>query len=196
MNYILADHQSEIFYPHTLTRPISELRLGILTIREKWMKYLKTDRVGYLTENHLVGKFGRELHNDNILIDSRVLPDSSLVKQISALLHNQALVCDGVCVAIRVDGNELQEAGYPLSPGDRLNASTHVIQTTEKITRLNKLTELFTRNGEFLQADFKLLTKGKKSAKVNDTNTVLGKQLFVKDSAKVNCSILNTETGP
>lgn len=196
MNYILADHQAEKFYPLTLTRPISELRLGILTITEKWRKLLKTDQIGFIAEDYLKGKYSFQLHSDNIVIDSRVLPNASLCKQIQLLLHNQALVMNGKCVAIRVDASVLQSVAYPLEPGSLIDANTRLIELEDAPTVLSKLTELFSLNHESIDADFSLLTKGKKSEKVNDTNQVLGKRLFVKGDVKMNFATLNTETGP
>ncbi len=196
MNYILADFQSENFYPHTLTRPISELRVGVLTIREKWMKLMKSEQVGCFPESHLQGKFPHQLQSDNIIIDSHVIPTAALSKMVQGLLHNQALISEGRCVAIRVDASVIKDKSYPIDPGQLIDPNTKVIELEDKVSFLNKLTDLFTRNAEFIEADFKLLTKGKKSEKVSSTNTVLGKNLFVKDGAKVNCAILNTETGP
>lgn len=196
MNYILADHHSEDFYPLTLTRPIAELRCGMLTIREKWLKLLKADNISWFSEKHLSGKFALKLQSDNVLIDSRILPTTDLVKQIKGLLHNQALVFGETCVAIRVDASLLTEAVYPAEPGTFIDSNTRVIEVSSEPFRLDKLTQLFTANGSFIESDYKLLTKGKKSEKLNSTNTVIGDQLFVKGDVKANCSIFNTETGP
>lgn len=56
MNYILFDgSERDSLLPITFTRPVADIRTGILTIKEKWEKYLgtkvsfKTD--GYLSEN-------------------------------------------------------------------------------------------------------------------------------------------------
>ncbi len=196
MNYILVDHQSETFYPLTLTRPISELRCGMLTIREKWVKMLKTEQVNYLAQDHLSGKYKHPLHSDNVLIDSRIIPTPSLAKQVLGLLHNQALVSNGKCIAARIDGGTLRDVTYPVEPGQFVDANTRVIEVEEAPLSLSKLTDLFTKNAAFIEDDFKLLTKGKKSEKVNSTNVVIGKKLFVKDDVKMNCVVLNTETGP
>ncbi|HER40991.1 MAG TPA: glucose-1-phosphate thymidylyltransferase, partial [Salinimicrobium catena] len=43
MNYILFDGPArDQFLPFTFTRPVAEMRIGILTIREKWEKFLNT----------------------------------------------------------------------------------------------------------------------------------------------------------
>ena len=53
MKIILFDDKSwGTLRPLTFTRPISELRVGILTIREKWEKRFG-DKVAYLTKDYL-----------------------------------------------------------------------------------------------------------------------------------------------
>ena len=57
MKIILFDDKSwGTLRPLTFTRPISELRVGILTIREKWEKRFG-DKVAYLTKDYLQEKF-------------------------------------------------------------------------------------------------------------------------------------------
>ena len=57
MNYILFDGPSRnALLPFTYTRPVADIRIGILTIREKWERFL-----GYttttITEDYLAEKF-------------------------------------------------------------------------------------------------------------------------------------------
>lgn len=196
MNYILSDYNSEAFYPLTLTRPISALRLGILTNREKWEKYLEAGKLGYLCEEHLQAKFPNKLQSDNILIDSRLVASAAIASQVSKLLNNQGLTWKGECLVIRIDAGELQHKSYPLTPGMLISDKTKLMELSEEPTLVSRITDLFSLCHKFIQEDFKLLTAGKKSEKLNKTNTVLGEQLFVKGDVKANCVIINTETGP
>ncbi len=196
MNYILADYQPEQFYPLTLTRPISALRVGMLTLREKWAHLLNSNQIGNFCEPYLASKFPYQLSTDNVLINSRVIPTADLAKAILRMVHNQAIVYQDQCIAIRIDASQLQEQQFPVNLENLIDSRTQVKTYDKSISFLNKLTDLFTQNHEFIAADFKLLTKGKKSDGVNKTNQVLGKNLFVKKGVKVSCSILNSETGP
>ena len=59
MNYILFDGPSEIILlPFTYTRPVADIRIGILTIREKWETYL-----GFTTTTDYRRLFIRKISN-------------------------------------------------------------------------------------------------------------------------------------
>jgi UDP-N-acetylglucosamine diphosphorylase/glucosamine-1-phosphate N-acetyltransferase len=51
-------------------------------------------------------------------------------------------------------------------------------------------------NAAELEADFDLLTTGRKSAPVHESCTVIGDRIFLEEGAKATASILNTTTGP
>ena len=72
MNIILFDNNREDFYPLSLTRPISYFRLGILTIIEKWNLHFQS--VSVLTDDYLTKKFPARILDDNIWINSQVIP--------------------------------------------------------------------------------------------------------------------------
>ena len=83
MNYILFDgNVRKSLLPFTFTRPVAEIRIGILTIREKWEAYLKTD-ISFKTEEYLSGKFPLITEHENVLINAAYLPNATLVEQIA-----------------------------------------------------------------------------------------------------------------
>src|ERR1039457_490730 len=93
MNYILFDDFSrENLLPLTFTRPVAEIRLGIMTIREKWEEYLKV-KTSTLTEGYLNQKYPLVKEKNNILINGSVSPTKELVEEIKKLKPNQALIC-------------------------------------------------------------------------------------------------------
>ena len=79
MNVILFDTNRHNYYPLSFTRPISHLRVGIFTIKEKWENYYTS--VSIKTENYLSAKYPLEIQNDNLWIDARTLPSLSLVTE-------------------------------------------------------------------------------------------------------------------
>ena len=80
MNIVLFD-QPEIrtsLLPFTFTRPVSDIRVGILTIAEKWRKWLDSD-ISYMTESYLANKYPKVSGNDNLSINGAVCPNIQLV---------------------------------------------------------------------------------------------------------------------
>ncbi|MBK6524379.1 MAG: hypothetical protein IPG07_01830 [Crocinitomicaceae bacterium] len=58
MDLIFHDNNLHLsLAPLTLTRPVSEIRFGILTISESWIKLLKPASTGFITEVYLSEKF-------------------------------------------------------------------------------------------------------------------------------------------
>ena len=89
MNLILFDQDPEIYFPLTLTRPVSYLRIGISTIKEKWERFFKS--VSVKTSDYLIDKYPIELSNDNIWVSSKIIPSQSLITEISSLRKGEAL---------------------------------------------------------------------------------------------------------
>ena len=91
MNYILFDGPSRnALLPFTFTRPVADIRIGILTIREKWEKYLGSTTTT-LTEEYLSEKFPMVELEENVMINASYLPNPVLVELISNLERNQAV---------------------------------------------------------------------------------------------------------
>lgn len=191
MNYILFDDQSRNhLLPLTFMRPVADIRIGILTIREKWEKYLKT-KTSSLTESYLSTKFPIVKAESNILINGSVCPNAELVKEIINLKPNQALVTDDSIIALNVSDKDLDESGeMDISGIDEFNTKSQIFQISE-------LFDIFWKNGEAIEHDFKLLTAKRKSEKLSNTNRVVGEEnIFVEKGAKVEFAILNASTGP
>ena len=180
MNYILFDHHRENLLPLTYTRPVADIRIGVLTIREKWEHYLNTT-TSTLTEDYLQLKFPLVTNEDNVWINGGVCPTVELVKAISQL-------AEGVC---------LKQGDTTLAYHSNAEAPTTEITFEGELTQVSRLWHIFQHNEVAIQADYDLLTAGRISQKLSDTNQVLGAEnIFVEEGAKVECSILNATTGP
>lgn len=188
-NYILFDTPvRELLYPFTHTRPIAACRVGILTIQEKWERWLGTG-VSHFTVPHLQDKYPL-LHKDsqtvNILLSGHILPDAGLVAAIAELQPDQELYKDHQLLAKAVLGRDVPT----LSEGDRKNYPGEVLG-------IYKPWDIFALNDKAIRADFKLLTAGRTSAILSHTNQQINHtDIFVEPGAKVECSILNASTGP
>jgi len=180
MNYILFDDKAvrEHLLPLTFTRPVCDIRIGILTIREKWEHELGKS-VSVKTEEYLSKKYPELVSKkeDNIWINGSVLPTSGLVKAIKKLQSSEALVNGNVVIAI--NGSKAKTIKWK---GDAF-------------MKVERLWDIFAKNGQAIEDDFTRLTKGKKSAKVSPTNVLIGKRIFIEKGAKLECAILNSTSG-
>lgn len=189
MNYILFDnYRRNYLLPLTFTRPIAEIRIGILSIREKWEKYLNTT-VSFLTEDYLSVKYPLVKDEDNILINGSICPNKELMEEIHQLMPNQTLIDGDNVIALRVKKEDLDQACND-PKGDC------EVQTKCTYLKLNNVWDIFAKNDQAIREDFALLTNGRTSAPISATNTSFGEDIFIEEGAKVECAILNASAGP
>jgi len=171
-------------------RPVAEIRIGILTIREKWEHYLKA-KTSTLTESYLSTKFPIVKEKTNILINGSILPTPQLVKEINNLKPNQTLVTADTIIALNINEEDLDDTG------DMDITGIDEIETVTEFLKINESWDIFRLNGEAIKDDFKMLTKGRKSQPISDTNRVgSSENVFIEKGAKVEFAILNASTGP
>jgi UDP-N-acetylglucosamine diphosphorylase/glucosamine-1-phosphate N-acetyltransferase len=185
MNVILFDDPAirVNLFPFTLTRPVGAIRIGILTIAEKWEQWLKTT-VSFQTEDYLSAKFPRKASVDDLLINGAVCPDADLKATVSALPNGYFLV----------QGNLLLAARNPRGAMTERN----VVEYKNKITLIDQVWKIFGQNATQLRTDFVLVTAGRKSAVIHDPHTRVynAADIFVEEGVYIKSAILNAETGP
>ncbi len=187
MNYILADGpQRKALLPFTFTRPVGEIRIGILTIREKWEKYLEAS-ISFKTEEYLSEKYPMVTADENIVITASFLPNAKLAAMVRSLSADQAIFYGEELVAYRTK-----------NPNMEMDTSRFkVIHFKGEVLTVDFTWDIFSKNGEALQADFNIITKGRKSAPISDTNRLIhAENIFLEEGAKVEHSILNASNGP
>ncbi len=192
MNYILFDENvvRTNLLPLTFTRPVSDIRIGILTIREKWERHLKSP-TSSLTDAYLSDKFPIVKMAENILINGSICPNDEIVAAIRKLKPNQTVVYNDTIIALHITAEDLDSAGDTSAEG------IEEIQILEAPVKINHTWEIFAKNEISLNDDFTLLTKGRKSQKLSETNRVVGEEnIFVEKGARVEFAILNGTTGP
>ncbi len=191
MNYILFDDNTRNnLLPLTFTRPVADIRIGILTIREKWEKVLDA-KTSSQTEDYLSKKYPLELaiDSDNVWINGSFCPSNQLVSEIKNLQPNQALLSSGSVLAVNT-GND-KNFNFVI-----INSFTK-LESIAMPMRVENLWDIFSKNGEAIINDFELLTVGRKSQVLSSTNQILGiENIFIEEGAKVECAILNANTGP
>jgi len=185
MNYILFDDSREKLLPLTFTRPVCELRIGILTVREKWDAYLNTTS-SMLTKDYLQVKYPLVATTDNILINGGVCPSLALVEAIVTLNDGERLVKNGKLVATRIVGN-VSEFDATIIAGREFQG---------EILTVENPWDIFSKNGLAIESDFELVTTGRTSLKLSESNTIIGGgKIFLEEGAKAEACIFNTSSG-
>jgi UDP-N-acetylglucosamine diphosphorylase/glucosamine-1-phosphate N-acetyltransferase len=177
--------------PLTYTRPVSELRTGILTIKEKWELWLE-GVASHITQDYLAEKFPINIADDNYIIDGSILPNESLCNLINDLEYNQALLYQGELVAARLDDIHLERLG------EMEAKDFNGVEINITFTRISRTWHLFQHNATELSLDFQQLTDGRTSQPLSKSNQIIGNasNIFLEEGAKVECAILNVTDAP
>ena len=190
MNIVFFDDQTwKNLHPITLTKPVADVRIGILKIAEKW-KYFFSEKVFYETENYLSKKFlnSREEKSLSLFINGSVIPTIELVEEIKKLLPGEKLICKEILVAYFPKENDFNE-------------NSLVVYTEKKFSKelicIRNLWDIFSLNAVALKLDFDLITKGRYSQELPVSNKYIAPEnIFIEEGAKVECCILNATYGP
>jgi UDP-N-acetylglucosamine diphosphorylase/glucosamine-1-phosphate N-acetyltransferase len=204
MYYIFFDDRRASFQPLTLTRPVADLRMGVLTIAEKWQMMLKkaadTPVFGYLTATYLAEKYPTNLpvnllaHDTNIqicYINARALPQADLIDEILQLPDGGQLWKNDILLCCKTNTAISEPYQWALSAENvRKTASDPII--------ISHIWDIFTQNAAALKADFQLLTQGKTSQPISNTNTIIGDRanIFLAEGATVEAAMLNVKGAP
>lgn len=186
MNYILFDGTvRDQLLPFTYTRPVADIRVGILTIREKWEHYLGFTTTT-VTEDHLSNRWPMVELDKNILINASFIPSEELVTLIKALKENQAIFYEDEPLA------------FFSSEGQEIDFDTfEVMQYADEVFQIEHTWDIFSKNHKAIALDFKLLSKGKTSQPLPAHVTAFNEtEIFVEEGAQLwNCT-LNATDGP
>lgn len=190
MQYILFDTKERAkLFPLTLTKAIADLRMGILTIRERWDRWLGVSS-WVLTDTYLQALYPLPSAGEFVYIDASVIPDLKLVEAINNLELNEAIVDDSGLIAARIITDVV-------SIIEELPLLKNTTKSIHAVQRLTFPFELFHWNGKMIEHDFNLITKGRISDDTKDSVQVCKpSQIFVEEGAEIDYSFLNASTGP
>lgn len=172
--------------PLSFTRPVADLRIGILTIAQKWEKYLGAES-GFLTIAYLAAKYPL-LSDAELFINGSVCPDEGLLDAIANLKQGECLKKQDLVIACKINKGDL----FDIDVQDKLKS----IEYSGSFIRVVVPEDIFKFNDIELKKDFALLTKGRTSAKLSTTNTFIGDNFFAEDGAGAECSSFNSLNGP
>ena len=181
MHYIFHDgSERETLKPLTWTRPVADLRVGILTLREKWSLRSPGSSFSYRTEAYLGGRFDvAQPEGDAVRrVRGAVVATPALVDAVHGLKEGQQLVDS--------QGEWLASHGTD---------AAEVVVFADSVRFIRRPYDVFSANAEALEADFDLLTAGRSSAPISSTNTLLGDRIFAEHGAQVEASVLNSRSG-
>ena len=187
MNYILFDGPSrKKLLPFTFTRPVADIRVGILTIREKWEHELDATTTT-VTEDYLADKYPMVELEDNIMINASYLPNRELIEMIKALEEQQAIFNDEDVIAF-----------YSRDTQETIDFSSYqAIEFREELLKIESTTDIFNINAEAIKEDFDRLTRNRQSSPIPQGNHVIGHEaVFIEAGAKLNFCTLNATQGP
>ncbi len=189
---LFDDDKRDLLLPLTFTRPVCEIRIGILTVREKWEKRFQA-RASYITQDYLAEKYPLVVGEDNIVINGSACPSDHLFRLVSELDMNEALLKDDDLIAARLDEAQFNR----LMADEEVESLSGFDLLDTPFIRVKNVHDIFSLNGAAIEEDFALLTRNRKSQAISHTNTVIGRdRIFLEEGAKVECSILNATSGP
>ena len=182
-------------HPFTLTRHMQDIRVGILTIREKWEKLLQLPSFNkwedhYLSDDSSI-KIGEQKDPDTaLLVHANVLPTKAMISKIKKL-QNGEYISAGKNGSIAFAFSNEQVIGLhkiKVTRQVKYESPLKILQYPWEIVRLNDWA---------IREDFVLLTSKRRSAAISKTNAVINSsQIFMEQGAKVEHCILNASAGP
>ncbi|MDN4164517.1 GlmU family protein [Cytophagales bacterium LB-30] len=176
--------------PFTYTRPVGAIRVGIVTLQEKWAKQTLLP-VSFYTEAYLQKKYPMQMGSENVFINASLLPNATVWKAIQGLQPGEALKKEGVMLAARVHGEAVKSF-------DVADVKWREVAYAEEAELIRDPWDIFSKNAAQIRYDFAQLTQGRKSAGVNDRYTmVYGEEnIFVEEGADIKAAVLNASEGP
>lgn len=191
MNVIFFNDKRKNFLPLVYTKPLCKVRFGILTIEEKWKEYFTKKGIkvisSYHTEDYLDIKYPLIFEDENVFINSRYMPNERLVDFIvNNLIHDEAIFFNNELIATKCTKEQFLAQSY------------YIKDTNESFVSLSidNVTDLFVKTAEAINNDYSLLTKDRISQQLSTTNTIIGKDVFVEEGAKIEAAVLNASNGP
>ena len=187
MNYILFDGPSRnALLPFTFTRPVADILIGIMTIRQKWEMRLGSTTTT-LTEEYLSEKFPMVELEVNVMINASFLPNAVLAEMVGNLEPNQAIFKGDEVIAFYT--NDQQE---------EVDFDTYeILEYEDDCITVKNTWDIFSKNDVAIREDFEYLTEDRRSQPIpKSVNVIAPENIFIEEGAKLEFVTLNASTGP
>lgn len=190
-NIILFDGPSRNdLKPFTFTRPVADLRVGILKIAEKWSRLLNA-MCSFDTQEYLSEKFKQNFTEKNHFVDGAILPDKQIAQAIGELKPGEALQKSERLLAVCLTRQQAAQFCYNNTLGYTSK------QFDKEVSFVNDTWDIFTKNEEEIKKDFALITSGRESASLSATVNVLEPgNVFVEEGVNAEYCTINASQGP
>lgn len=193
MNIILLDLEANWLnlLPLSFTRPIGKFRVGVFTLDEKWRSYLGF-HCSFITEDYLSDKFPVHISDDNYIINSVILPDENLAREILKLEKNEALFSKNTFLAVRVGSDKIEKV-------KNLEFNGFAIREFDKtIHSVLNIWDIFLLNGDEIKKDIEIIKPGIKPFSLSKTNVIIGnpEDLIIDENVSAECVVFNVTDGP
>jgi UDP-N-acetylglucosamine diphosphorylase/glucosamine-1-phosphate N-acetyltransferase len=187
---LFDDHLREQLYPFTFTKPAAFLRTGIQTNVERWTHFLSKP-VQHLTVDYLQAKYDGSNQHPALYVNGRYLATDSLMEEASSLHINQAIFQDDTLLAFYSDGlhSSFQDLFSQAQTAEqKISAAV--------FPNISRPWHLFSLCDKMIRSDYNRLTAGKISQPYDDSNTIIGSDIFLEEGVTMNAAIINTTSGP
>ena len=193
MNYTLFDSETRNqLLPFTHTRPVADIRCGIMTMRERWELLLRQPTAS-LCPNYMQDVFPKGNSESSTFIDASIFANKEIVAAIEALNDNEQLVYNTWVIAAKTShSSNINYEHFAESIKDFKLVPYH-----QEPQKLNHIWDIFLKNESAIKADFLLMTKGKKSQTIPEYVTAISPEnIFIEEGAVLNPCIINAAKGP
>jgi UDP-N-acetylglucosamine diphosphorylase/glucosamine-1-phosphate N-acetyltransferase len=191
MQFVLVDlaHRDQ-FYPFSLTKSLSEIRVGIMTLQERWESLLNKPCEVY-TATYLQNLYEASFLADQeevLFINVTCIPTKTLLTTLMELKVGSNLFNEtGQWIA---SVSKERSIGKILlgDPNQRITIAADFIQSAIQLLQMN---------ARFIRADFEQITKNRISATIDSSNRLIEPdQIFIEEGAQLTGVSLNAKEGP
>lgn len=185
----------ENLHPFTFTRHMADMRIGILTIREKWERLLKIPSFDQWNDNYLDTQNSIRIEpgmDDStcLLVHSNILPTPAIIRKIKELKPGEFLsVAEEGGIAFKFSRKEVT--------GLHKIKIRRSVKFTGQVSAIHYPWHIFQLNDLAIREDYKLVTARRKTSPISRTNKLINRaQIFLETGVKMEHCILNAAAGP
>ena len=130
----------------------------ILTLREKWERRLRGS-VSYITQEYLQEKYPISIEDENLVINSGIIPTEMLCRRIDEINMGEALLYEGELVAARLNESQFEAL---IEDEEVRELMGKELESNIPIVPIERLWEMTRLNAAAILDDYQLITSGRK----------------------------------
>lgn len=178
--------------PFTYIRPVCEMRVGILTIREKWERWMQLP-VSFITQDYLAERYPLDFDTENFFVNGSVLPSAQLVKLLRQMETGEAFLRGDELIAAKMTGDQFDQ----LINDDEIEDLKGIDLEDTEYLKIDYLWDIPAISEQAIREDYEILTKERTSQPIAATNRVLGAaNIFLEEGVDMELATLNAQSGP